>query len=194
MPGSLTGFSLPSLIPLVFPKRVSLRRSSPRGGARPGSPHFCSPREKERAHPSDNTDAGQLWEDFFPPLPKYEECSLGTGVALARFRETQGNLSRGVETGSPAMTPGPRPARHQDDSGLVDPAPRGRTVIPAAYLREPGSAGSRRAAAAVVERTGCGHIRRVPSPGDGAPGRSRIAALAPRASGHAPQSSASWPV
>lgn len=44
------------------------------------------------------------------------------------------------------------------------------------------------------ERVGCGHIRRVPSPGDGAPGRPRIAALAPRASGHAPQSSASWPV
>jgi hypothetical protein len=90
---------------------------------------------------------------FFPPLPKYEECSLGTGVALARFRETLGNLSRGVETGSPAMTPGPRPARHQDDSGLADPAPHGRTVSPVAYLREPGSAGSRRAAAAVVERT-----------------------------------------
>lgn len=115
-------------------------------------------------------------------------------MALAPFRETLGNLSRGVETGSPAMTPGRRPARHQDDSGLADPAPHGRTVSPVAYLREPGSAWSRRAATAVVKRTGCGHIRRVPSPGDGAPGRPRIAALAPRASGHAPQSSASWPV
>lgn len=157
-------------------------------------PTSAAREKKERAHPSDNTDTGQLWEDFFSPLPKYEECSLGTGVALARFREPLGNLSRGVETGSPAMTPGPRPARHQDDSGLADPAPHGRTVSPVAYLREPGSAGSRRAASVVVERTGGGHIRRVPSPGDGAPGRPRIAALAPRASGHAPQSSASWPV
>lgn len=159
------------------------------------APPTSAAREKKNEPiPVTTQTLGSSGRIFFPPLPKYEECSLGTGVALARFRETQGNLSRGVETGSPAMTPGPRPARHQDDSGLVDSAPRGRTVIPAAYLREPGSAGSRRAAAAVVERTGCGHIRRVPSPGDGAPGRSRIAALAPRASGHAPQSSASWPV
>lgn len=86
----------------------------------------------------------------FTPLPKYEECALGTGVALARFRETLGNLSRGVETGSPAMTLGPRPARHPGDSGLADPSPRSRAVNPAAYLREPGHAGSRRAAAAAA--------------------------------------------
>lgn len=127
-------------------------------------------------------------------MPKYEECALGTGVALARFRKTLGNLSRGVETGSPAMTLGPRPARHPGDSGLPGPSPLSRAVSSAAYLREPGHARSRRAAAAEVERRGCGHIRRVPSPGDGAPGRPRIAALAPRASGHAPQSPASWPV
>lgn len=46
---------------------------------------------------------------------------------------------------------------------------------------------------AAGEGAGGGHIRRVPSPGDGAPGSPRIVALALRASGHTPQSPASWP-
>lgn len=158
------------------------------------APPTYAAREKKNKPIPVTTQAPGSSGRIFPPLPKYEECALGTGVALARFRKTLGNLSRGVETGSPAMTLGPRPARHPGDSGLPGPSPLSRAVSSAAYLREPGHARSRRAAAAEVERTGCGHIRRVPSPGDGAPGRPRIAALAPRASGHAPQSPASWPV
>lgn len=46
---------------------------------------------------------------------------------------------------------------------------------------------------AAGEGTGGGHIRRVPNPGDGAPGSPRIVALGLRASGHTPQSPASWP-
>lgn len=46
---------------------------------------------------------------------------------------------------------------------------------------------------AVGEGAGGGHIRRVPSPGDGTPGSPRIVAQALRASGHTPQSPASWP-
>lgn len=46
---------------------------------------------------------------------------------------------------------------------------------------------------AAGEGAGGGHIRRVPSPGDGAPGSPRIVALVLRASGHTPQSPASWP-
>lgn len=43
------------------------------------------------------------------------------------------------------------------------------------------------------EGAGGGHIRRVPSPGDGAPGSPRIVALVLRASGHTPQSPGSRP-
>lgn len=157
-------------------------------------PTYAAREKRNEPIPSDNTGTGQLWADFSPHCQNMRNARWAPGWRWHVSEKTLGNLSRGVETGSPAMTLGPLPARHPGDSGLPGPSPLSRAASPAAYLREPGHARSRRAAAAVVERTGYGHIRRVPSPGDGAPGRPRIAALAPRASGHAPQSPASWPV
>lgn len=63
----------------------------------------------------------------------------------------------------------------------------------ASVSRRPAAASGPLLLPAVGEGAGGGHIRRVPSPGDGAPGSPRIAALALRASGHTPQSPASWP-
>lgn len=111
----------------------------------------------------------------------------------------------------------PRPSTCQPRARSINAAQAGppRSSAPSAAAQLPGIQGlalpptwrsraasaSRRPAAAsgplllpaAGEGAGGGHIRRVPSPGDGAPGRPRIVALALRASGHTPQSPASWP-
>jgi hypothetical protein len=116
----------------VFPKGVSRARRARGRGASPGPP-LRGWRGEEGAHPSDNPDMGRI-----SPVPKYEERALGTRVALAGLRETQGNLSRDVGTGLAGHDTGDpaRPAPLGGDRGR--PVPHTHPPGPAAYLREPG--------------------------------------------------------
>lgn len=75
-------------------------------------PHSAARKKKgggELAHLSDNTIRGSSGRIF--PLPKYEERAPGTGVALARFPVTQGNLSGDVGTLLAGHDTGPRGPR-----------------------------------------------------------------------------------
>lgn len=87
-------------------------------------------------------NSGQIF-----PLPKYKEYAPSTGVALARFPETQGNLSGDVETRLAGHDTGPQgsrpPTATRGDSGLaqaLDPAAAGslHQRCPGRAAEEPG--------------------------------------------------------